>query len=100
MKINSLADEHREGPHHAWPRHRAARAPRSYQHRAWAHEPPQQELRLTEAGAGRLQAARDGWGEAQTRFAAAFGAERTVGLRAFLREVSAANLPAAPAANG
>jgi DNA-binding MarR family transcriptional regulator len=50
------------------------------------------ELRLTEAGAGRLQAARDGWGEAQTRFAAAFGEERTAGRRAFPREVSATDL--------
>src|SRR5208337_2926851 len=34
------------------------------------------ELRLTDAGVERLLAARDGWKEAQTRFAAAFGEER------------------------
>ena len=58
------------------------------------------ELRLTEAGAERLEAARKGWREAQTQFAAAFGEERTIGLRAVLREVSATELPAASAANG
>jgi DNA-binding MarR family transcriptional regulator len=54
------------------------------------------ELRLTEAGLERLQAAREGWKEAQTQFAAAFGEQRTVGLRALLREVSSTDLPAAP----
>src|ERR1700731_1011294 len=34
------------------------------------------ELRLTDAGVERLRAARQGWREAQTRFAAAFGDER------------------------
>ncbi len=58
------------------------------------------ELRLTEAGIERLEAAREGWREAQTRFAAAFGDERAAGLRALLREVSATDLPAASAANG
>ncbi len=58
------------------------------------------ELRLTDAGVERLQAARGGWREAQTRFAGAFGEERTAGLRALLREVSATDLPGAPAANG
>ena len=55
---------------------------------------------MTDAGVERLQAAREGWREAQTRFAAAFGEERTAGLRALLREVSATDLPAASAANG
>jgi DNA-binding MarR family transcriptional regulator len=51
------------------------------------------ELRLTDAGIERLQAARSGWNEAQTHFAAAFGDERTAGLRALLGEVSASDLP-------
>ena len=53
------------------------------------------ELRLTDAGLERLEAAREGWRQAQTGFAAAFGEERTVGLRALLHEVSGADLPAA-----
>ena len=52
------------------------------------------ELQLTDAGIERLQAARSGWSEAQTRFAAAFGDERAAGLRALLREVSGTDLPA------
>jgi DNA-binding MarR family transcriptional regulator len=52
------------------------------------------ELRLTDAGVERLRAARLGWSEAQTRFAAAFGDERTAGLRTLLGEVSATDLPA------
>ena len=51
------------------------------------------ELRLTDAGIERLQAARSGWSEAQMHFAAAFGDERTAGLRALLGEVSASHLP-------
>ena len=43
------------------------------------------DLRLTDAGVERLQAAREGWREAQSRFAAAFGEERSVELRALLR---------------
>ena len=58
------------------------------------------ELRITDAGVERLLAARDGWKEAQARFAAAFGEQRTVGLRALLREVSTTDLPVASAANG
>jgi DNA-binding MarR family transcriptional regulator len=58
------------------------------------------ELRIAEAGIERLQAAREGWREAQTRLSATFGEERTVGLRALLREVSATDLPPASAANG
>jgi len=56
------------------------------------------ELQLTNAGVERLRAARKGWKEAQTRFATAFGERRTAGLRALLREVSMADLPAAAAA--
>jgi len=51
------------------------------------------ELQLTDAGIERLQAARSGWSEAQMHFAAAFGDERTAGLRALLGEVSASDLP-------
>ena len=51
------------------------------------------ELRLTDAGVERLGAAREGWREAQTQFAAAFGEQRAAGLRALLREVSATDLP-------
>jgi DNA-binding MarR family transcriptional regulator len=58
------------------------------------------EMRITDAGVERLMAARDGWREAQARFAAVFGEERAVGLRALLREVSATDLPVASAANG
>ena len=58
------------------------------------------ELRLTNAGVERLRAAREGWREAQTRFAVAFGDERARGLRALLGEVSATDLPVACAANG
>jgi DNA-binding MarR family transcriptional regulator len=57
------------------------------------------ELRLTDAGIERLRAAREGWREAQTRFAAAFGEERTARLRALLREVAVTDLPAASDAN-
>jgi len=59
------------------------------------------ELQLTGAGVERLRAARLGWSEAQTRFAAAFGDERTAGLRTLLGEVSATDLPAgSPTAGG
>ena len=56
------------------------------------------ELRLTDAGAERLRAADEGWKTAQSRFAAAFGDERAVGLRALLRQVSATDLPTEAAA--
>jgi len=55
------------------------------------------ELRVTEAGAERLRAAVNGWVEAQTRFEAVFGANRTVELRALLHAVSASDLAAPPA---
>ena len=51
------------------------------------------ELRLTDAGLERLRAGYQGWKDAQREFATAFGNERTVGLRALLREVSATDLP-------
>jgi DNA-binding MarR family transcriptional regulator len=50
------------------------------------------ELRVTEAGAERLRAAVKGWVEAQARFEAVFGADRTAVLRALLRAVSASDL--------
>jgi DNA-binding MarR family transcriptional regulator len=52
------------------------------------------EIRLTDPGLERLRAAREGWNEAQRKFAAAFGDERAAGLRALLREVTATELPA------
>jgi DNA-binding MarR family transcriptional regulator len=58
------------------------------------------ELQLTNAGIDRLQAARKGWKDAQTRFATVFGEQRTAGLRALLCAVSAAELSPASAANG
>ncbi len=56
------------------------------------------ELRLTDAGAARLRAARSGWAAAQTRFDAAFGGQRAAGLRATLQAVTMTDLGAAPAA--
>jgi DNA-binding MarR family transcriptional regulator len=53
------------------------------------------ELRVTEAGAERLRAAVKGWVEAQTRFEAVFGPDRTAELRALLYAVSASDLGAA-----
>jgi len=50
------------------------------------------EWRVTEAGAERLHAAVKGWVEAQARFEAVFGADRTAELRALLRAVSASDL--------
>ncbi len=58
------------------------------------------ELRLTKGGIERLGAARKGWSQAQIRFATVFGEQRTVGLRALLREVSGTDLAATPAAKG
>jgi DNA-binding MarR family transcriptional regulator len=53
------------------------------------------ELRVTEAGSERLRVAVKGWAEAQTQFEAAFGAKRTVELRALLHAISASDLGAA-----
>ena len=58
------------------------------------------ELRLTDAGLERLQAAYQGWKDAQTEFATAFGNERTIGLRALLHEVAATDLPMEAATAG
>ena len=56
------------------------------------------ELRLTKAGDKRLQAAREGWIKAQTRFESAFGSKRTTELRELLRAVVASEFadPASP----
>lgn len=53
------------------------------------------ELHLTEAGMARLRAASGPWREAQTRFAAIFGAGRTTVLRDLLRAVAASDFAAA-----
>jgi DNA-binding MarR family transcriptional regulator len=58
------------------------------------------ELRLTDAGLERLRAGYEGWKQAQREFAAAFGDERTVGLRTLLHEVAATDLPIDAAAAG
>ena len=58
------------------------------------------ELRLTDAGPERLQAGHEGWKQAQRQFAAAFGDERTAGLRALLREVTATDLPGTSSTTG
>jgi DNA-binding MarR family transcriptional regulator len=47
------------------------------------------ELRLTTAGEKRLQAARERWSQAQTRFEATFGPKRAAELRALLRALVA-----------
>jgi DNA-binding MarR family transcriptional regulator len=53
------------------------------------------ELHLTDAGAVRLRTALKCWAEAQARFEAAYGRERTPGLIATLRGVTATDLGAA-----
>ena len=53
-------------------------------------------VRLTEAGAARLRAARAGWTEAQKKFKTAFGGRRAGQLRALLHAVTEADLDAAP----
>jgi len=53
-------------------------------------------VRLTEAGAARLRAARAGWTEAQKKFETAFGGRRAGQLRALLHAVTEADLDAAP----
>jgi DNA-binding MarR family transcriptional regulator len=54
------------------------------------------DLCLTETGGERLRAAMDGWSEAQARFEAAFGEDRTLDLRALLRAVVSTGFEAAP----
>jgi DNA-binding MarR family transcriptional regulator len=50
------------------------------------------ELTVTETGAERLRAAVKGWVEAQNRFEAVFGANRSAELRALLHAISASDL--------
>ena len=50
------------------------------------------ELWLTKAGAARFRTATKGWTQAQRRFAAAFGAKRTIDLRALLHDGAATDL--------
>ena len=50
------------------------------------------ELRVTEAGEASFRAAMKGWREAQHRFEAAFGAERTADMRVLLHAVAATDL--------
>ena len=57
-------------------------------------------LRLTNAGAARLRAARAGWTHAQAKFEAAFGGRRAAGLRALLQAVTATDLGAVPSGAG
>jgi DNA-binding MarR family transcriptional regulator len=52
----------------------------------------QKVVRLTEAGAARFRAGVKGWTQAQKQFAAAFGAKRTVELRALLHAVAETEL--------
>jgi len=52
------------------------------------------EMRLTEAGAVRFRVGVKGWTQAQKQFEAAFGAKRTVDLRALLHAVAATDLGA------
>jgi DNA-binding MarR family transcriptional regulator len=54
------------------------------------------ELRLTEAGAARLRAARAGWTQAQTQFEGAFGGRRAKELRALLHAITTTDLSPAP----
>src|SRR3954471_3757339 len=49
------------------------------------------ELRLTDAGLARYEAALECWARAQLRFEAVFGGERATALRALLREVVASD---------
>jgi DNA-binding MarR family transcriptional regulator len=53
-------------------------------------------VRLTEAGAARLRAARAGWTQAQKKFETAFGGRRAAQLRALLHAVTETELGAAP----
>jgi DNA-binding MarR family transcriptional regulator len=50
------------------------------------------ELRLTEAGAAFFRAGVKGWTQAQKQFETAFGAKRTLDLRALLHAVAATDL--------
>jgi DNA-binding MarR family transcriptional regulator len=51
-------------------------------------------LHLTKAGEKRLQAAKKGWSEAQSRFETTFGSKRAADLRSILRAVVATDFEA------
>ena len=53
------------------------------------HDRRSKELRVTEAGEAGFRSAMKGWREAQRRFEAAFGAERTAEIRSLLHAVAA-----------
>jgi DNA-binding MarR family transcriptional regulator len=53
------------------------------------------ELRLSDAGAARQDAASERWAVAQQRFDEVFGRERAAGLRGLLREVAASDFAGA-----
>ena len=57
------------------------------------------ELRLTDQGLAKHEAALDCWSVAQQRFEAAFGGERAAALRRLLRDVVASDFAADPGAN-
>ena len=50
------------------------------------------ELQVTEAGEARFRAATKGWVQAQRQFEKAFGAKRTIDMRAILHAVAATDL--------
>ena len=53
------------------------------------HDRRSKELRLTEAGEASFRAGLKGWRDAQQRFEAAFGTERTANMRSLLHAVAA-----------
>ena len=53
------------------------------------HDRRSKELRVTEAGEASFRSAMKGWREAQRRFEATFGAERTAEIRSLLHAVAA-----------
>jgi DNA-binding MarR family transcriptional regulator len=57
------------------------------------------ELRLTDAGLAKQEAALECWVVAQQRFEVVFGGERAAALRALLRDVVAADFAGGPGAN-
>jgi DNA-binding MarR family transcriptional regulator len=54
------------------------------------------ELRLSDAGLARYEAALECWSQAQLRFETVFGGERAAALRGLLREVVASDFATAP----
>jgi DNA-binding MarR family transcriptional regulator len=56
------------------------------------HDRRSKELSITEAGEGSFRAGLRGWRDAQRRFEAAFGAERTANMRGLLHAVAVTDL--------